>query len=105
MKNVKPNPEFVALSEEEILKALDAYEAQFQDGEDDERDLTPGDPVVAEVARLISEYTNRFDDYCDKYEELPAEVLDYEPDTAIERVAFEIFTDAVHDALQDEDDE
>lgn len=106
MKNVKPNPEFVALSEEEIVKALDAYEAQFEGDEDSaEEDLAPADPVVAEVARLISEYTSRFDEYCNEYEELPEEVLAYEPDTAIERVAFEIFTDAVHDALQDEDDE
>lgn len=106
MKNVKPHPEFVALSEEEIVKALDAYEAQFEgdEGNNDE-DLTPDNPVVAEVARLISEYTNRFDEYCNEYEELPEGVLAYEPDTAIERVAFEIFTDAVHDALQDEDDE
>ena len=57
------------------------------------------------MARLIGEYTNRFDEYCNEYEELPEEVLAYEPDTAIERVAFEIFTDAVHDALQEEDDE
>ena len=105
MKNVKPNPEFVALSEQEIVKALDAYEAQFEGEEDEGADLTPSDPVVAEVARWIGEYTNRFDEYCNEYEELPEEVLAYEPDTAIERVAFEIFTDAVHDALQEEDDE
>ena len=81
MKNVKPNPEFVALSEQEIVKALDAYEAQFEGEEDEGADLTPSDPVVAEVARLIGEYTNRFDEYCNEYEELPEEVLAYEPDT------------------------
>lgn len=107
MKKVKPNPEFVALEEDEIVKALDAYEAQFgdDDADSDDGDLTPADPVVAEVARLISEYTGRFDEYCERYEELPEEVLNYEPESAIERIAFEIFTDAVHDALQAEDDE
>lgn len=105
MKNVKPNPEFVSLSEEEIVKALDAYEEQFNDDGEGEEDLTPADPVVAEVARLIGEYTDRFDHYCEEFDELPEEVLNYQPESAIEQIAFEIFTDAVHDALQEEDDE
>lgn len=104
MKNVKTTPEFATLSEEEIFKALDACETQYGDGNDD-AELPVSDPVVTEVARLISEYTRRFDEYCNEYDELPEKILDYEPDTAIERVAFEIFTDAVHDALQAEDDE
>ena len=100
MKNVKTTPEFAALSEEEISKALDAWEAQGESA-----DTASSDPVAAEVARLIIEYTRRFDEYCNEYDELPEKILDYEPDTVIERVAFEIFTDAVHDALQAEDDE
>ena len=31
MKTVKPHPQFVSLSEEEVLKALDAYEAALSD--------------------------------------------------------------------------
>lgn len=104
MKNVKTTPEFAALPEEDIIKMLDACEAPCEGGDDD-ASLASSNPVVAEVARLIGEYTRRFDEYCNEYDELPEKILDYEPDTAIERVAFEIFTDAVHDALQAEDDE
>ncbi|MCH5276348.1 MAG: hypothetical protein J1E80_00770 [Desulfovibrionaceae bacterium] len=105
MKSVKSGPEFAALSEKEIGRALDAYEAQCEAAEGDGAEPPSSDPVVAEVARLIGEYTRRFDEYCAQYEELPEKILDYEPDTPIEHVAFEIFTDAVHDALQAEDDE
>ena len=54
---------------------------------------------------MISEYTARFDDYCANSEEIPDEVFTYEPEIVIERIAYGIFTDAVHDALQEEDDE
>ena len=59
---------------------------------------------MREVGRLISEYTARFDDYCEHSEEIPESVFTYEPEPAIERIAYGIFTDAVHDALQEEDD-
>lgn len=107
MKTVKSTPEFTRLSEEEILKALDAYEALFDSTEEegDEPDLAPEDPVVAEVARLIAAYTDRFDEYCSGTDEFPAEALEYEPEAPIEQISFEIFTDALHDALQEADDE
>lgn len=35
----------------------------------------------------------------------PEEALTYKPRTPIEQVAFDIFTDALHDSLMDEDDE
>ena len=36
---------------------------------------------------------------------IPEEALTYKPRTPIEQVAFDIFTDALHDSLMDEDDE
>ncbi len=130
MKTIHTTPEFFPLTEEEVSAALDAYEALFQDEVESDPDFfeslenmdlesdspddelydeqddfdEPKDPVVAEVARLISEYARRFDEYCLEYEELPEDVLNHEPEYPIEQIAFEIFTDALHDALQDADE-
>lgn len=103
MNQVKAGAEFLNLTEEEILAALDRFEEA--DDASLEQDGEPEDPIVREVGRLISEYTARFDDYCANSDEIPEEVFTYEPEIVIERVAYGIFTDAVHDALQEEDDE
>ena len=106
MKTIQAKSEFKTLSEEEVVNALDDFENLF--GEDEEIDISvePENPIVAEVARLISEYTNRFDEYCEKAEdELPEEIFNYEPEVMIERISYEIFMDAVHDAMQEEDDD
>ena len=42
---------------------------------------------------------------CKENGEVPEEALTYKPRTPIEQVAFDIFTDALHDSLMDEDDE
>ncbi len=99
MKTITTSPEFLNLTEEDVSRALDEFEA------DDDNDDVPSDPVVAEVARLIAAYADRFDQYCEQYAELPPHVLEYEPPSPIEQIAFGIFTDAVFDAFQDADDE
>lgn len=106
MKSVKTSLEFANLSEDEIIKALDDFENQFETEDDVNSDIEPENPIVQEVARLINEYTNRFDELIakSKDEELPEEIFDYEPEIIIERVAYEIFMDAVHDSMQDADD-
>lgn len=63
------------------------------------------DPIVLEVERLIAAYSDRFDELCKENGEVPEEALTYKPRTPIEQVAFDIFTDALHDSLMDEDDE
>lgn len=131
MKTVVAKPEFVGLTEEQVLDAVDAYEAQVQEyyanqGEDEpegcacgcghddegscedcEEDDVPAsdDPIVQEVERLISAYSERFDELCREDGEVPEEALTYKPGNPIEQVAFDIFTDALHDSLMDEDDE
>ena len=105
MNQVKAGTEFLNMGEEEILAALDRFEEAEAEKDEHLQDGEPEDPVVREVGRLISEYTARFDDYCANSEEIPDTVFTYEPQTAIERSAYGIFTDAVHDALQEEDDE
>ena len=127
MKTVVPQPQFTQLTEEEILKALDAFEAEVEayyaslpeeecscedpvdDSEDEDEDdldaFESDDPVVREVERLIAGYAERFDACCREKSEVPEEALLYKPKTAIERVAFQIFTEALHDSLMDDDDE
>lgn len=107
MKSIKTSPEFMNLTEEEITKALDDFENQFADEESVDSSLEPDNPIVTEVARLINEYTAKFDEIIAKTgenEDLPAEIFEYEPEIMIERVAYEIFMDAVHDSMQEADD-
>ena len=74
--------------------------------EDSDGDVIPSDdPIVLEVERLIAAYSDRFDELCKENGEVPEEALTYKPRTPIEQVAFDIFTDALHDSLMDEDDE
>lgn len=108
MKTIKTAPEFMNLSEDEIVKALDEFEEQFATDEDVDPDVESDNPIVNEVARLINEYTTRFDELVEKTgkdEDLPEEIFTYEPEIIIERVAYEIFMDAVHDSMQEADDE
>lgn len=107
MKSIKTTPEFMNLTEEEITKALDEFEDKFDTDEDIDSSVEPDNPIVTEVARLINEYTTKFDEILEKTgdsEDLPAEIFEYEPEIIIERVAYEIFMDAVHDSMQEADD-
>lgn len=106
MKSIKTTPEFMNLEENEIIEALDAFENLFSDDDDVDPSIEPENPIVSEVARLINEYTNRFDELLANNEdgELPEEIFEYEPEIIIERVAYEIFMDAVHDSMQDADE-
>lgn len=108
MKTVVVKPEFAGLTEEQVIDAIDAYEAQVDEyyankGDDDV--IPSDDPIVLEVERLIAAYSDRFDELCKENGEVPEEALTYKPRTPIEQVAFDIFTDALHDSLMDEDDE
>ena len=127
MKTVVVKPEFAGLTEEQVIDAIDAYEAQVDEYyankgdeeecgcgcshdegscEDSDGDVIPSDdPIVLEEERLIAAYSDRFDELCKENGEVPEEALTYKPRTPIEQVAFDIFTDALHDSLMDEDDE
>ena len=127
-RSVVVKPEFAGLTEEQVIDAIDAYEAQVDEYyankgdeeecgcgcshddegscEDSDDDVIPSDdPIVLEVERLIAAYSDRFDELCKENGEVPEEALTYKPSTPIEQVAFDIFTDALHDSLMDEDDE
>ncbi|MFQ8735402.1 MAG: hypothetical protein ACLSAH_04565 [Bilophila wadsworthia] len=114
MKTVVVKPEFAGLTEEQVIDAIDAYEAQVDEYyankgdeeecgcgcshdegscEDSDDDVIPSDdPIVLEVERLIAAYSDRFDELCKENGEVPEEALTYKPRTPIEQVAFDIFT-------------
>lgn len=119
MKPVIPNPQFISLSKEEILTALDACEAFYTDTEmetgpqednvsldcqaEEERDPKKlCYAIVEEVERLIKEYSAYFDAYCREHGEVPEDILVYQPQTPIEQMAFQIFTEALHDSVNEE---
>lgn len=118
MKSVTANPQFISLSKEEILTALDACEALYTEMETSPQegkvslDCEVGedecDPkklcyaIVEEVERLIREYSAYFDAYCREHGEVPEESLVYQPQTPIEQMAFQIFTEALHDSVTEE---
>ena len=113
MKTVVVKPEFAGLTEEQVIDAIDAYEAQVDEYyankgdeeecgcgcshdegscEDSDDDVIPSDdPIVLEVERLIAAYSDRFDELCKENGEVPEEALTYKPRTPIEQVAFDIF--------------
>ena len=110
MKTVVVKPEFAGLTEEQVIDAIDAYEAQVDEYyankgdeeecgcgcshdegscEDSDDDVIPSDdPIVLEVERLIAAYSDRFDELCKENGEVPEEALTYKPRTPIEQVAF-----------------
>ena len=115
MNTIKTLPEFAALSELEINAALDAYDDSVEEEHSscggEENDPAPASPVVAEVFRLIRAYTDRMNTLItqakESNKELPenflADMLAYELEAPIERVAFDFVTDAILD--EEEDDE
>ena len=67
MKTVKTLPEFAAISELEVNAALDAYDDSMEEehsscGGCEAAEDAPASPVVAEVFRLITAYTDRMNE-------------------------------------------
>ncbi len=108
MHTVTTDAALAALPEEEIRAALDRYDAHCENesaNESEEDDPATQDPIVREVTRLVNAYAHRFDHACREHGHIPEEALLYQPGSPIERAAFHIFTQALHDSLQEADDE
>ena len=116
MKSVKTLPEFAAISELEINAALDAYDDAMEEehsscGGCEASEENPTNPVVAEVFRLITAYTDRMNELIvaakDQDKEISesflADLLSFEAESPIERVAFDFVADAVFDEGEDEE--
>jgi hypothetical protein len=117
MKSVKTLPEFAAISELEVNAALDAYDDSMEEehsscGGCEAAEDAPASPVVAEVFRLITAYTDRMNELIvaakeqDKEisESFLADLLSFEAESPIERIAFDFVADAVFDEGDDEED-
>lgn len=81
MPVVSPLPEFTALSEAEVLRALD--------------DPAAANPVANEVARLIAGYTENFKAHVERLGYFPADILRVKPSSPIEAVAMRLITEAI----------
>ena len=116
MKTVKTLPEFAAISELEVNAALDAYDDSMEEEHSscsgcEATEENPTNPVVAEVFRLITAYTDRMNELIvnakeqDKEisESFLADLLSFEAESPIERVAFDFVADAVFDEGEDEE--
>ena len=108
MHTVTTDAALAALPEEEIRAALDRYDAHCENesaNESEEDDPATQDPIVREVTRLVNAYAHHFDHACREHGHIPEEALLYQPGSPIERAAFHILTQALHDSLQEADDE
>ena len=116
MKSVKTLPEFAAISELEINAALDAYDDAMEEehsscGGCEASEENPTNPVVAEVFRLITAYTDRMNELVvlekEQHKEISesflADLLSFEAEAPIERIAFDFVADAVFDEGEDEE--
>ena len=115
MNSIKTQPEFAAISELEINAALDAYDDSVEEEHSScggcEAEENIASPIVAEVFRLIRAYTDRMNDIIVEAKEqnkeisdsFLADMLSFEPEAPIERVAFDFVTDAVLDEDDDEE--
>ncbi len=82
---VAPKPEFLALTEDAVMAALD--------------DPDSTNPVAAEVARLVTAYTNNFRDHVERIGYIPADLLRMKPRWPIEAVAMRLTTDTIRESL------
>lgn len=98
MHTITTSPEFANLTEDEISQRLDIYEEEDPDTE-------TTDPIVQEVLRLIDAYNTRFEELSENGQEDLEEIINFAPQYIIEEIAFDIFMEALHDSLQDLDDE
>ncbi len=82
---VAPKPQFLSLTEQAVLAALD--------------DPDPANPIACEIARLVTAYTRNIQDRVERIGYIPADILRVKPRWPIEVVAMQLTTEAVRDAL------
>jgi len=80
-----PGPQFLSVTEDAVLAALD--------------DPDPANPIAVEIARLVTAYTSNFRDHVDRIGYIPADVLRVKPRWPIEAVAMRLTTQAIRESL------
>ncbi len=81
----EPKPEFQCLSEDAILAALE--------------DSDPANAVAVEVARLITAYTENFQDHVARLGHIPQDILRIKARWPIEAVAMRLVTQAISETV------
>jgi hypothetical protein len=86
VKAIEPKPEFRELDESAIRKVL--------------KDRGPANPVVVEVARLVTGYAANFQEYVKRLGYIPSDVLRIKPRWPIEAVAMRLTTQAIKESVE-----
>jgi len=84
-KVVEPKLRFQSLSEEAVLAAL--------------QDPDPANAIAVEVARLITAYTENFQDHVARLGRIPQDILHIKARWPIEAVAMRLVTQAISDTV------
>ena len=82
---IAPKPQFLSLTEDAVLAALD--------------DPDPANPIAVEIARLITAYAANFENHVKRLGYIPAEILRVKPRWPIEAVAMRLTTELIHESL------
>jgi hypothetical protein len=82
-ETVAPKPEFLSLTEQAVMAALD--------------DPDPANPIAVEIQRLVTAYTRILGDHLERLGYIPAEIL--RVTWPIEAVAMLLITDAIRETL------
>lgn len=82
---VAPKPQFLALTEDAVLAALD--------------DPDPANPIAVEIARLITAYANNFKNHVERLGYIPTDILRVKPRWPIEAVAMRLTTEVIPESL------
>jgi hypothetical protein len=82
---VAPKPQFLSLTEDAVLAALD--------------DPDPANPIAVEVARLVTAYTNNFKNHVERIGYIPADILHAKGRWPIEAVAMRLTTQVIRESV------
>jgi len=82
---VAPKPEFLSLTEDAVLFALD--------------DPDPANLIACEIARLVTAYTRNFRGHVERIGYIPSDILRVKPRWPIEAVAMRLTTETIGETI------
>ena len=91
MKIVEASQEFHALSQDDVMDALE--------------DINPDNPIAVEISRLMDGYLSNFTEHVEKIGHIPPSILRSTGSCPIETVAMELVSDTIRATLEEEEDD
>lgn len=88
MKIVEVSQEFHALSQDDVMDALE--------------DINPDNPIAVEIARLMQGYMQNFTEHVEKIGHIPPSILRSTGSCPIETIAMELTSDAIREAMEED---